>query len=99
MSSSPAAARRSRYSRSLPWLPDAMPSRGRSGKRGQGAFLGDDQLLDALEGESEHRVQLASRVRCALRGRLQLDQPAVLRHHAVQVGRRLKIFAVIQVED
>src|SRR5467141_718277 len=89
--------RSDRYSPSLPALPVAMTSR-RSAKRGYGPFLPDDQLLDALVRQRQHRVQLRPIVRSSLSGRLQLDQATILDHDAVQVGRRLEVFGVVQVQ-
>src|SRR5579864_6318940 len=97
-SSTPESASRSRYSRSLPWLPDATTRRGRSGKRGDDPFLGDDQLLDPLLRQREHRVQLGARVGSAFRRGLQLDESPVLGHDAVQVGGGLVVLGVIEVE-
>src|SRR5260370_41676052 len=62
-----------RYSPSLPALPVAMTSR-RSAKRRYGSLPPDDQLLDPLGRQRQHRVQLSAIVWRSLRGRLQLDQ-------------------------
>src|SRR5207249_1787362 len=93
----PLSPSRSRYSLSFPALPVAMTSR-RSAKRCDGSLLVDDELLDALVGEREHCVELRPVISRALCGRLQLDQPPVLCHHAVQVGRSVKVFRVVEVE-
>src|SRR5207302_3578379 len=60
-SSTPALASSSRYSPILPALPVAMTSRGRSGKRGEGALLSDDQVFDPFGGQTEHRIEVAAR--------------------------------------
>src|SRR5713226_967500 len=93
----PVLARRSRYSPSLPALPVAMTSR-RSAKRGYGSLLPDDQLLDALARERQHRVELRTIVGSPFRRRLELDQAPVLDHHAVEVGRSLEVLGVIEVQ-
>src|SRR5712691_898115 len=93
----PAPASSDRYSPSFPALPVAMTSR-RSAKRRYGSLLADDQLLDALVGEGQHRVQLRPIVWSSFRGRLQLDQASILDHDAVQVGRRLEVLGVIEVQ-
>src|SRR4029077_8398964 len=82
---------------SLPALPVAMTSR-RSAKRGYGPLLRDDQLLDALVGQAQHRVELRPIVWRPFRRRLQLDQAPVLDHYAVEVGGSLKVFGVIEVQ-
>src|SRR5437660_4913117 len=101
MSSIPAPASRSRYSRSLPALPVATTSLARGAlksERGERALLGDDQFLDALGREREHRVELGARVRCALGRRLQFDETPILGHHAVEIGRGVEVLRVVEVE-
>src|SRR5438477_5178738 len=85
------------YSPSFPALPVAMTSR-RSAKRSYGPLLRDDQLFDALVREGQHGVQLRALIRGAFRRRLQLHQPAVLDHDAVQVRRGLEVFGVVEVQ-
>src|SRR5258708_9768782 len=75
-----------------------MTSRTRSGKREDGSLLGADELLDPLARQGEHRLELGARVRRALGRGLELDQPCVFSHHAVEVGRGVKVLCVIQVE-
>src|SRR5260370_37918623 len=62
----PVADSSDRYSPSLPALPVAMTSR-RSAKRRYGSLLPDDQLLDPLVRQRQHRVQLSAIVRRPLR--------------------------------
>src|ERR1700730_5928135 len=93
----PVPERSSRYSPSLPALPVAMTSRC-SAKGCDGSLLAEDQLLDALVREREHRIELRAIVRNALRGRLQLDEALVLRHHTVQIGGGLEVFGVVKIE-
>src|SRR5712692_7417778 len=93
----PVPARSSRYSPSLPALPVAMTSR-RSAKRGYGSLLPDDQLLDALVRERQHRVELRPLVGSPFGRRLELDQSPVLDHHAIEVGRGLEVLGVIEVQ-
>src|SRR3989441_2200297 len=94
---SPVPARSSRYSPSLPALPVAMASR-RSAKGGDGSFLRDDQLLDSLAGQPEHRVQLRPVVRLTFRRRLELDQAPILDHDAVEVCRGVEVLRVVEVQ-
>src|SRR5260370_17261012 len=74
-----------------------MTSR-RSAKRRYGSLLPDDQLLDPLVRQRQHRVQLSAIVWRSLRGRLQLDQPSILDHHTVQIRRRLEVLRVVEVQ-
>src|SRR5437879_13470094 len=72
-----------------------MPSR-RSAKRSYGAFLSDDELLDAFIREGKHGVKLGPLVGSAFRSRLQLDPAAILYDDAVQVGRGLEVLCVVE---
>src|SRR5713101_1761124 len=70
----------------------------RSAKRRYRTLLVDDQLLDAFVGQRDHRVELGARVRGPFSRGLQLDDPSVLAHDAVEVGRSLEVLRVIEVE-
>src|SRR2546421_3340722 len=98
--SNPAGSSRSRYSRSLPWLPVAT-TRWLTGsvERRESLFLSRDQFADALAGEPHHCVKLLLAEGLSLSRRLQLDQAQVLSHHAVEVGLGPEILRVVEVQN
>src|SRR5262249_16154405 len=101
--SRPHPARSSRYSVSLPGLPDAIRSRGvvvrcRSAKRGDCPLLVGDQLTNPFRRESQQGVQVLAAEGFLLGGGLQLDEAAVVRHDHVHVRVGEKVLGVVEVE-
>ena len=56
------------------------------------------QFADAARAEAHQRLLLLQREGPSLAGSLQLDQAAVLRHHAVEIDHRGGVLLIAEVE-
>src|SRR6266536_5323299 len=78
--------------------PACRGCRWRRSAAGQRPFLVTHELADALAGQLQHPFQLLAAEGLLLRRGLDLDHPPVLHHHAVEVGVRVEVLRVVEVE-
>ena len=54
--------------------------------------------LEPLPGQGQHRLKMVRREGIVLRTPLQLDEPAVIRHHDVEIDLRRRVVNVVEIE-